>query len=262
VVPVFHLQFIIFPYSNNPIQLSQPGIIGFIDTSANSVTIENSSFRRIVGFNGPVIGFPLNANHSATIRNCTFDSCHANSLNTGYGGAVWIAGAGWAINTTTPGQLTIDNCTFTNNIAGSNSFGFAGGALFLRGVHADLTNLKFYNNFAAFGFAFSCLFCCECTNIEYSGAIDGGAAQRTGWAGPSAARLTLTNCEFVNNTASTYGGALAFSKTMATLIGCKFIGNRVTNSSTDAKSSGAAMGLIPPPPGPHLLEFEPQGSSN
>jgi uncharacterized repeat protein (TIGR01451 family) len=159
-------------------------------------------------------GAIYNNNGIFTVNNCTF----TNNTATTYGGAIYHSMGNFTVtdstftnNTATDGgcisnwsNLTVNNSTFTNNTAYVD-----GGAISNKRNHEDtntinITNSKFTGNTAA-----------NCGGAIYINA--------TG---------TITNCNFLNNTAKTYnlggGGAIYNNCSSLTVTGCTFQNNRAS----------------------------------
>lgn len=136
-------------------------------------------------------------------QNLTITSCHfENNVSTGNGGAVSL----------TFGPLTASDCVFTDNRA----IGVAstGGAVFT--LNGTFTNCEFEKSFAEFGGA---------VGLDISGA-------------GSTPSLSITGSGFIDNIASSFGGAVMYRTTSG---GGNFSIQNSTLSSNSAASQGGAI---------------------
>lgn len=127
---------------------------------------------------------------------------------------------GGAISAYVTQNITITNCQFNNNIAaGSNGKSGNGGAIYSESTKIVLTDCTFTGNQA---------------KKSYGGAI--GAWTNTG--------LEITNCSFVQNTATNSGGAIIiYTGSRATLTNCSFAlpANSTETQNNYAATSGGAI---------------------
>ena len=147
---------------------------------------------------------------------CSVDSKIRNSLfkkndveNSGY----WqIEEGGGAI--TSLKTMSVDNCTFDSNNAlkGGAIFGIAGFESYLNpSNYINVTNSKFINNVAQSGGAICSNFNTTVDNSLFNNNTAsgyGGGAINTGYKSNS---NNFTNCNFTNNEAYNYGGAISSS---------------------------------------------------
>ncbi|WP_292885447.1 pectate lyase-like adhesive domain-containing protein [Methanobrevibacter sp. UBA212] len=147
-----------------------------------------------------------------TLKNCNFIN---NSAPMSHGGGVSILGGGW----------TISNTYFENNTAAT-----AGGGLYHNAVWGTLYNLTFVNNSAHMGggahlsydyyrvtdmnYAYTTLSDSRFINNH---AIYGGGALNT------ISHVNVDNCEFIDNSANNYGGALSIG--FSNITNSRFINN-------------------------------------
>ncbi|MCL2156623.1 MAG: right-handed parallel beta-helix repeat-containing protein [Methanobrevibacter sp.] len=144
---------------------------GAIYTEIHNYTIINCNFinnQAPFGYAGAII------NHGA--NNSIINSTFENNRALVSGGAVYIHTR--SASGTLSYNFTLENCTFINNSAN------AGGAVFNQCNSSTLTNNKFIDNNA--------------TGIDSS---RGGAISNTG-------NLTVNSCNFTDNNARDYGGAI------------------------------------------------------
>lgn len=183
-----------------------------------------------------------------TLKDCAFDSCHANSG----GGGVYVSSYG----SSAVSSLTIDGCSFTNN-----SNGGPGGAIYVRGhtlAHNTVlfNNTSFVNNTATGsggavqfnanddGHIASIIDSCTFTNN--SSDSEGGAMQFYVRKKPAGVDplgtidLTLSNSLFNNNTASTSAGALSLYSENA-IVSANFSETDFINNVTGAGNGGGAI---------------------
>ena len=148
---------------------------------------------------------------SGTLKNCNFINNSANY----HGGAVSILGGGW----------TLFNNYFENNTAKS-----AGGGLYHNAPYGTLYNMTFVNNSAHMGggahlshdyyrvtdmnYAHTTLSYSRFINNH---AIYGGGALNT------ISHVNVDNCEFIDNSANNYGGALSIG--FSNITNSRFINN-------------------------------------
>ncbi len=174
-------------------------------------------------------GGMLNVEASPMVANCTFVENRAGS-----GGAVAVFEA----------SPSFVNCTFSNNFASSNggvlyirelssasfsnctfsdNYGHVGGAARIYSSSPVFENCVFSNNSAheggAVGLSYSSLAMTDCI-LEGHQADYGGAISCT-----DSSELSLTRCDFVNNTVEFYGGGVYVFEGSATLESCVFEGN-------------------------------------
>lgn len=145
--------------------------------SASGVVLKNINFKNgVEKFTGGAIY--TSEPSSLTCIGCSFFNNYAygmEDIDVGYSPA--FGGAIYAL-----GNLNIKNTTFTDNeVSLSGGEGCMGGAIYCRGEITDISGSVFENNVA---------------NMGYGGAIDAGG------------KLTLTNCDFINNSADFEGGAI------------------------------------------------------
>lgn len=181
---------------------------------------------------------------SATFFSCQFLN---NAANGGDGGSLRLQS-----NSVLP-SLTISNTTFTKNTASSSGGAIAcltfttvslssvncscnqadlGGCLFLQLVHVQLNNVTFMNNIARSVSAVSSAALTGCSNTT----VPVLASSSFGYSGSGGAitlffaTVTMQACVFVNNAATSAGGAIStFSTTLIT-------------SRTDAQGNEASVG--------------------
>ena len=147
-----------------------------------------------------------------TLNNCNFIN---NSAPKSHGGAVSILGGGW----------TLFNDYFENNTAAS-----AGGGLYYNAVYGTLSNLTFVNNSAHMGGGahLSCDYYRETdTKFAFSTISDSKFISNHaiyGGGGISAiSHFGIDNCEFIDNSANNYGGALSIG--FSNVTNSRFTGN-------------------------------------
>ena len=176
------------------------GTWGKADITVNGGKDENDSTQKGTLTGGNYSGILVGGGGSVTVN-------HANLTGnriSGSGGAVYAAGgisvtmddvelkdnyASWSGGAVevVGGTTNLTNVTFTNNHAG----GWNGGGINIaKGGTANLANVKFENNTAA---------------------NDGGGLMMENWVGNSADKVTLTDCEFVDNKAGSCGGAISIA---------------------------------------------------
>ena len=147
-----------------------------------------------------------------TLKNCNFIN---NSAPKSHGGGASILGGGW----------TISNTYFENNTAAT-----AGGGLYHNAILGTLYNLTFVNNSAHMGggahlsydyyrvtdmnYAYTTLSDSRFINNH---AIYGGGALNT------ISHVNVDNCEFIDNSANNYGGALSIG--FSNITNSRFINN-------------------------------------
>ena len=179
-----------------------------------SPVIENCTFRTNFADNGGG-GFFSSAEGSPTLHNCVFDGNVAN----GWGGGIWIQ----------IGTAEIVDCTFVNNT------GDRGGGLAVFGTAdfeiVDVLDSTFMANTATEGgggiFAAGAdnitISNCQFHENDASSNPGGGGALVTG--GPT----TITDCDFVANTALGSGGGLLIGALSGgetdVITNCSFVGN-------------------------------------
>ncbi len=149
--------------------------------------------------------------------------------------------SGGAIN----GRCSVVNCTFINNSAGSY-----GGAMY----YGSATDSIFINNTAKgqggamyYGSATGCIFINNSAN-EMGGATQTvhavdclfsnntvtSSSQYSDWGGGAMNRGSATNCTFINNSASSYGGAMSL---ISEAKNCTFINNHAVFGGAINKGS-------------------------
>jgi hypothetical protein len=155
---------------------------------------------------------------SPIIRDCTFDNNSATDgvSGPGYGGGIACFG------TSNP---LIQYTSFESNVAHT-----AGGGLFCDLCAVRCTQCEFVeNNIISYGNegAGVALMWATGTLLENSTFRENGKTQTSVGGGlfASATDFTMTNCDFIDNTAGTAGGARLVSGTGGTISGCAFYGN-------------------------------------
>ena len=152
----------------------------------------------------------INGGGTVTFTNCEFSGNHAS----GDGGAVYAAG--YNQNTQLNTQLTFSDCTFDKNTADGDGAAISSteSAANYKGLSCSVTNCEFTNN-AAKGDAAVYL------------------AFRT---------VTLTQCDFENNTGYTNGGAVYISANNAlNIANSNFINNKATSTAANYEGKGGAI---------------------
>ena len=133
-------------------------------------------------------------------------------------------------------NLIVDNCTFINNkargITASGSDGF-GGAIAFYGKNGKLLNSKFENNTArcagAVRFAYTGLVE-NCSFINNKAIDPEGISTASVYGGAlylSSSNIKVLNCDFKDNYANVYGGAIAVTKKYSNFVidNCNFDNN-------------------------------------
>jgi predicted outer membrane repeat protein len=235
-------------FMNNTVVCGNGGTIcnfGTI-TSVNGCNFMNNTAQEGGAIcNGPVTnGFGIYSTLNFT--NCTFIG---NTAATGWGGAILngdaatlsLSNCSFVNNTATTGgaiyswgPLTVNACTFSNNTAESS------GAIFNRD-DATSTDCTFINNtatrYSGGGIGNSGnLNIISCVFVNNS-AIAGGAISNR----PDGTIGILSNCTFINNTATTTGGAIDSSNTITSLIYCAFENNIANNTSNNIYISDGSV---------------------
>ena len=199
--------------------------------TANNVTIKNLNFIGgfVSSYDRPDEGGAIYFNGTALVENCNFTDNYAYDM----GGAIYIKGNG-----------TVRNCNFINNTVGTQ-----GGAIFFN-QYAEVENCVFDDNYANAGGAIlfysngSILKNSVFTNnnaqnggaVAYAPAARGSVneivnckfinntAQHSG-AIESWCDLNVNSCDFTNNSADKYGGAIKFVE-KGTVEKCNFTNNK------------------------------------
>jgi predicted outer membrane repeat protein len=214
----------------------------YIDNS--NVTISNSTFtNNTANYQGGAIWI---TGGSVTINNSTF----INNTASSYGGAIYIENGNVSIRNSTfinnkangdqggainidGGNLTINNSTFINNSASSE-----GGAIYINGVSSVIIgNSTFKNNRGNYGGAMEIgggsLIVGNCTFINNE-AYDSHGGAISIYTGNN--NVTIRNSTFINNTASSYGGAIYISSGNVSISYCRIYNN--SGSSQVYRSGG------------------------
>ena len=157
-----------------------------------------------------------------TVKNTKFEGNNAT-----FGGAIFVESS----------NLEVDNCTFENNkgvgVGSSGTSNTQGGAIvvFPSGAQATITDSKFISNVARVGGAVSFAgvdgdsLIDNCTFVDNL-ADDGGAFYF--WSG--SATITVTDSDFINNAAA-YGGAIENEGDSDLIVdNCTFVENYATTS--------------------------------
>ena len=210
-------------------------LVGVVVTSGDTI-IDNAYFANNTGSWGGAIsslGYLNTEEYVLTVINSRFEGNNAT-----FGGAIFVQASG----------LDVKNCTFENNkgvgVGSSGTSNNQGGAIvvFPENANAEITDSTFIGNSAKVGGAVSlpgvdtdCIID-NCTFIDNTAYADGGAVYF--WT--EGAAVTVTDSEFINNTAP-YGGAIENEGTGALVVdNSKFVENEATVSGGAIISSGSA----------------------
>ncbi|WP_458454138.1 beta strand repeat-containing protein [Methanobrevibacter sp.] len=208
-------------------------LINAIITSSGAAYIYDSNFTDNNGcYGGAICALPVTANSdtSITVDNCRFIN------NTAYcGGAIYI---GWGkVN------FTVTNCYFEKNLAtgmGSTGYTAAGGALLIinNPAKGDVEGCTFVSNCAKDGATPSgSAISIEDTDVDISKCVfENNYASANGAAieisGSKSSAVTITDCNFTNNTAENKGGAIYSDNSVElSITGCEFVNNTAANGT-------------------------------
>lgn len=130
------------------------------------------------------------------------------------------------------GKLTVEYCVL-QNAKFKNSNSSAGGALRFEGGTLSVKNAEFKNNYARLGGAVNVTHR-DGSKIEFEDCVFDGNSAVEGGALYNTSTVTLRNCEFKNNTATSVGGGIGnLSGGVMYVHDCTFTGN-----STDGRGGG------------------------
>lgn len=197
----------------------------FIDTSYTNMILKNINF--VNGYKSDGAGAISCKATGLTIINCTFTNCNGGNL---VGGAVGIFANG----------ATITNSTFSNNKVSQS-----GGAIRIEGDNQVISNNVFTNNKATekLGGAISALGNnIKVTDNKFTSNVagrDGGAIDIEGTGGETNGKKNVLSDNYFTGNSAVYGGAVSLNGQDCTISNNEFIKNTATELGGAVRIAGA-----------------------